>query len=299
MGKELAMNRVKKPLLVAAFAVLWVRGAAAEDVLRSISWQDLAAANALTSGTVAEAPPGMSGPILRLVRQQTGPTTLPLLTVESPGIASTRWAIRGRVKYDDVAAGSYLEMWNHLPEGAFFTRSLAPSGPMGRLEGSSDWRAFTLPFVNREGGRPPERLVLNLVLAGPGTVEIGPLELVQFQNDEDPLADPTAWWSDRAAGMLGAIAGSMLGVLGACIGWLGSAGRAKGFVLGATRGMGALGAVALVLGLVALAGGQPYAVFYPLLLLGLIGSMLGLTLPRSLSRRYEQMELRRMRALDA
>jgi hypothetical protein len=111
-----------------------------------------------------------------------------------------RYALRGRVKYNGVATGSYLEMWNYLSEGAFFSRSLDRSGPMGRLEGSSDWRIFVLPFMNRDGGSPPDKLVLNLVMMGAGTVEIGPLELVQFAAGEDPLADSSAWWSDRQAG---------------------------------------------------------------------------------------------------
>jgi hypothetical protein len=293
------MNRSLKPLLMTACVVLSASVVSGEEVLRSISWQDLAAAHALPSGTVVAAPPGIPGPILRVVHHGSAAATMPLVTVDSPGIATGRWALRGRVKYEDVAAGSYLEMWSHLPEGAYFTRSLGPSGPMGRLDGSSDWRAFTLPFFNREGGAPPNRLVLNLVLAGAGTVEIGPLELVQFQPDEDPMTDSTAWWSDRAAGVLGGIAGSVVGILGAVVGWLGLAGRAKGLVLGTLKGIGWMAAGALVLGVVALASGQPYAVFYPLLLLGTIGAALGFTLPRALNKRYEQIELRRMRALDA
>jgi hypothetical protein len=60
-----------------------------------------------------------------------------------------------------------------------------------------------------------------------------------------------------------------------------------------------LGIAALVLGVGALAVGQPYAVYYPLIVLGTIGASLGFALPRSLSRRYEELELRRMQALDA
>jgi hypothetical protein len=56
---------------------------------------------------------------------------------------------------------------------------------------------------------------------------------------------------------------------------------------------------ALVLGGVAFVSGQPYAVYYPLLLSGGISAALGFSLPRSLSRRYEDLELRRMQALDA
>jgi hypothetical protein len=224
---------------------------------------------------------------------------LPLLTIERPDIRTARYALRGRVKYERVAAGGYLEMWTYLPEGAFFSRSLDHSGPMRRLEGSSGWRAFVLPFFNREGGAPPDKLVLNLVLAGAGTVEIGALELVQFAADEDPLADSTAWWNGRHDGILGAIGGSALGILGAVVGWLGSAGRAKGFVLKTLKGIAWLGIGALLLGGVAFLGGQPYEVYYPLVLLGAISAALGFSLPRSLSKRYEDLELRRMQALDA
>jgi hypothetical protein len=203
------------------------------------------------------------------------------------------------VKYERVAAGSYLEMWNHLPEGAFFSRSLDQSGPMGRLEGSSGWREFVLPFFNREGGPPPTKLELNLVLAGAGTVEIGPLALVQFASAENPFADSSAWWSDRQAGLLGAIVGSALGILGSLIGWLGSAGRARGFVLNTLKTIAWLGVTGLVVGTVALLSGQPYPVYYPLLLSGGISAALGFSLPRSLNRRYEDLELRRMQALDA
>ena len=290
------MNRPGSALLVVACWLLPAAPASSEEVVRRIAWQELAAANALESGTVVTDADGAS---LRIVHEGTGPVTLPLVTIERPAIRSARYALRGRVKYERVAAGGYLEMWNYLPEGAFFSRTLDQSGPMGRLEGTSKWRAFVLPFFNREGGSPPDKLVFNLVLAGAGTVELGPVELVQFAAGEDPVADSTAWWSDRQAGILGAIGGSALGILGAVVGWLGSAGRARGFVLTTIKGIAWLGTGALLLGGAAFIGGQPYAVYYPLVLSGAIGAALGFSLSRTLSRRYEDLELRRMQALDA
>jgi hypothetical protein len=299
MGKERAMNRSREALLAIACCLMVSRTVWCEEVVRSIRWQELAAANVLTSGTVAAAAPGEPGASLRVVHKGPAAATFPLVAIERPGISRARYALRGRLRYEGVAAGSYLEMWTHLPDGSFFSRSLAQSGPMRRLEGSSEWRPFVLPFFNREGGPPPEKLVVNLVLAGAGTVEIGPLELVQFASNEDPLANSAAWWSDRQAGMLGGIIGSALGILGAVIGWLGSSVRAKGFVLGTLKAIGCFGVGALASGGLALAVGQPYAVYYPLLLLGLISAALGFSLPRSLSKRYEELELRRMQALDA
>ena len=293
------MNPSKSALLAVACCLLLASTVWGEEVVRRIDWQELKTANALKSGAVVTDREGAEGPSLRVVHEGNVPVTLPLVTIERPEIRTARYALRGRVKYERVAAGGYLEMWNYLSEGAFFSRALDQNGPMRRLEGSSGWRTFVLPFFNREGGSPPDKLVLNLVLAGAGTVELGPLELVQFATDEDPLADSTAWWSDRQAGVLGGIGGSVLGVLGAVVGWLGSAGRAKGFVLKTLRGIAWLGIGALLLGGVAIRGGQPYAVYYPLILCGALSAALGFSLPRSLSKRYEELELRRMQALDA
>jgi hypothetical protein len=272
------------------------RTARGEEVVRSIRWPELAAAKLVTSGTVAAAPEGAS---LRVVYKGPGPATFPLAIIERPGISSARYALKGRMRYEGVASGSYLEMWNHMSEGAFFSRTLDQTGPMRRLEGSSEWRAFVLPFFNREGGSPPQKLVFNLVMAGAGTVEVGPVELVQFAPGEDLTMDSTAWWSDRQAGILGGVVGSVLGILGAVLGWLGSAARAKGLVLGTLKAIAWLGVGALISGALALALGQPYAVYYPLVLVGTISAALGFSLPRSLARRYEELELRRMQALDA
>jgi hypothetical protein len=293
------MNRPGSALLVGASCVVLLASTAwSEEIVRRIEWQDVAAANALKSGTVVAAGQRSGGPSLRLVHKA-GPVTFPLLTIEHPGIRTERYALRGRVKYERVAAGGYLEMWNHLPEGAFFSRSLAESGPMQHLQGSSGWRPFVLPFFNRPGGSSPQKLTFNLVLAGAGSVEIGPVELVQFAPDENPLGGSSAWWSGRDAGILGGIAGSALGILGVLIGWLGSVGRAKGFVLNTLKAVAWAGVGALVLGVVAFFTGQPYEIYYLLVLLGGIGATLGFFLPRSLGKRYEDLELRRMQALDA
>jgi hypothetical protein len=290
------MNRSRSVLLVVASCVMLASIASGEEVVRRIDWQEVSAAKALKAGTVIDAGGERS---LRVVHEGMGPVTLPLLTIERPGIRTERYALRGRVKYERVAPGSYLELWSYLPEGAFFSRSLGEGGPMRRLDGSSGWRPFMLPFVNRAGGSPPQKLALNLVLTGAGHVEIGPVELVQFAPEQNPLGGSSRSWSTPGAGILGGVAGSALGILGAVIGWLSSAGRAKGFVLNTLKAMAWVGLGALFGGAVAFLRGQPYEVYYSLLLIGGISTALGFSLPRSLSKRYEDLELRRMQALDA
>ncbi|MEN6558905.1 MAG: hypothetical protein ABFC54_12065, partial [Thermoguttaceae bacterium] len=59
------------------------------------------------------------------------------------------------------------------------------------------------------------------------------------------------------------------------------------------------GMVSLVVGLVAVVLGQPYAVYYPLLLGGtILAAVFGGNFPM-LHRRYQQIELRKMAAMDA
>ncbi|MBI1893879.1 MAG: hypothetical protein HYS14_07210, partial [Candidatus Rokubacteria bacterium] len=100
------------------------------------------------------------------------------------------------------------------------------------------------------------------------------------------------------AGLIGGVLGTILGGMGALIGWLTSAGKARRLALGMMKTMAVLGVAALILGVVALLRSQPYAVYYPLLLIGLIGSVLPAALLRTIRKRYEEMELRRMRAMD-
>ena len=109
---------------------------------------------------------------------------------------------------------------------------------------------------------------------------------------------PGAWWDARTAGWIAGIGGTVIGLLGGLIGILASLGRARAFVLTLAAGLVVLGAGLVLSGLTALVLGQPYAVYYPLLLGGVILTLvMGLNLP-GLRRRYEQIELRRMAAMD-
>ena len=226
------------------------------------------------------------------VRASSAGAALPITVIEKPAVGGEGYAVRGNVQYDGVQGQGFLEMWSVFPDGSrYFSRTLAEQGPQGTLSGSSDWRPFELPF-HLDGGPPPERLEIGIVLPGSGTVEIGPLELVSLD------ASQGAWWSDRAGGLVGGIVGSAIGVLGGILGWLVARRRARAFTLGAMKAAVAAGALLLGVGAVALATSQPYGVTYPILLAGviLVGVFGGL-LPGA-RRAYADHELRRIRALD-
>ena len=135
----------------------------------------------------------------------------------------------------------YLEMWNHFPNGgAYFSKTLGDSGPMGGLRGSSSWRPFSLPFMSDAKTGTPSRLEFNLVLPGPGTVKLGDLRLVQYPDGIAAVSSPRAWWSNWAAVWIGAVGGTIIGCLGALIGTLAGLGLARRFVLYPQPGHGCL-----------------------------------------------------------
>ena len=102
------------------------------------------------------------------------------------------------------------------------------------------------------------------------------------------------WWSDRTAGWIGGVGGTTVGLLGGLIGTLGGLGKARHFVLTLNACLVGFGVVCLVSGVIALALGQPYAVYYPLLLGGIILTAVCGGIRPALRQGYEQRELRRM-----
>jgi len=239
-----------------------------------------------------------------------------LVEIAAPNISSAVYALQGKIRYENVEGDGYLQLDNHFGAGeVFHTRSVAPMGPLGKVSGSSDWRQFVLPF-NASGRDPgesqfPEKLSLRLHLPGNGTVSISNVVLHQFASGEDPLLlsgnrggqlsghSPEHWFSSRTSGLLGGIGGGVLGLWGALIGILAGRGKARGFVLGSTNALLVIALASIVTGVVAMTSGQPYAVYYPLLLIGvIIGIVIGFLRGR-VSNRYEQLELKRMQSMDA
>src|SRR5882672_6925304 len=110
----------------------------------------------------------------------------------------------------------------------------------------------------------------------------------------------TPWWNPQQAGWIGGIAGSILGIVGGLAGTLAGIlaprGKARRFIMTTFSCMIALGVVALAAGIVAVILGQPYAVWYPLVLLGGIMSIVAGSIMPALRLRYRQAEARRLEA---
>jgi hypothetical protein len=270
-------------------------GAAAAQPAAEFKWDELQRQGRVAAGAVLRPDSGSSGYRLQIENTTPRGSTVTVLTVDRPQISRPRYRLSGLVRYDNVEGVGYLELWNYFPSGAYFSRTLAEQGPMMKLQGSSGWRAFVLPF-DATGAPAPTRLVVNVVLQGRGTVYLGPMELSEDQGSTaGQLGDPSI---GRAAGLAGSIAGLVIGSAGALIGLLTSLGRARRFVIASATSLIAFGALSFLAGIVAFASG-PYSSFYPLLLLlGFLMSVVPLGLLPMIRKRYEEIELRTMRAHD-
>lgn len=293
--------RIHKPIASIAVVLVTVAIGDAGEVSR-IRWSELQEQSQLESGEVVSST-GENATAELLIENKTGlPLTSRLVTLESPGISNHQYTLRGQVRYEGVTQPGYFEMWNHFPDGSsYFTRTAAGSGPMSVISGSSSKRDFILPFQSDPQTGSPQRLEINLVLPGDGRVWIGPITVVEFTSAEWPAAMTAsgAWWSPRQAGLVGGILGSVIGIMGAIIGTLCSVGRARTFCVGLCWFNIVVGSVCLIAGIVAMSLGQPYEVYYPLLLGGVITTVVLGGLIRTVRKRYEEAELRRMASMDA
>jgi hypothetical protein len=63
---------------------------------------------------------------------------------------------------------------------------------MAKMEGTDDGRDFALPFDATDAKTKLVRLVMNLHLAGPGSVTLSDVKLVQYPDASTPASQPPA-----------------------------------------------------------------------------------------------------------
>ncbi len=92
--------------------------------------------------------------------------------------------------------------------------------------------------------------------------------------------------------------GLVFGGTGALLGWLSGRGLARAFVTVAMRVLIGIGAADLIIGGLAFFQDQPYAVWYPLALTGVISQAVLPVVLRQVTRQYANRELQRIKAAD-
>jgi hypothetical protein len=93
------------------------------------------------------------------------PTTVYIGEVAGLNIENAKLIYKADVK-SDLGGVAYLEMWAHVGGGQYFSKGL--SDP---IKGKSDWKSIRTPFIFQKGQKP-DKITLNLVINGKGTVWI-------------------------------------------------------------------------------------------------------------------------------
>ena len=80
-------------------------------------------------------------------------------------VENTMLLYKAKVK-SDLDGGAFLEMWVHFGGDQYFSRGL--NNP---IKGKSEWKSIQTPFMLQKG-QNPDKVTLNLVINGRGTVWI-------------------------------------------------------------------------------------------------------------------------------
>lgn len=111
----------------------------------------------------------------------------------------------------------------------------------------------------------------------------------------EPWFDPIRFGA-LYGGIGGGVLGALGGIVGAIAGSLAPKGKGRSFVLGAFAVMTLIGMAHLALGLYALFTGQPYGIWYPLVLIGGILTVVMGGMRPALRRRYDEAAARQAAA---
>lgn len=101
------------------------------------------------------------------------PTSICLAEVAGLEIDEAKLVYQAQVKSQLSEGVAYLEMWCHVGGGRYFSR-----GKDSAVQGSSDWTPLETPFFLQKG-QTVEKVTLNLVIEGIGTVWVDDASLVR------------------------------------------------------------------------------------------------------------------------
>jgi hypothetical protein len=98
------------------------------------------------------------------------PTTICLGEVTSLNVENAKLLYKAKVK-SDLDGTAFLEMWAHIGGGQYFSR-----GMNDVVSQKTDWKVIQTPFLFQKGQRP-DKVTLNLIIDGKGTVWIDDIVL--------------------------------------------------------------------------------------------------------------------------
>lgn len=230
--------------------------------------------------------------------------TIPLGEYPTTAMQSRVYAVQMQVDHAVGSAPAYFEMWTSLREGgAFFSKTLGTQGPMRHLLGHETGRDVIIPASLEGSNKSATRCNLSLVLPAGGDVTIRKARMLDVPAGLHFLVAASGQWFP---GWMGGVIGAVFGVACGCLGSLYRYSHRSGFLWNAMQhfpiALTAISAVILLAGIAALRVKQPYAVWYPLVLIGVLGSLGGPLLQWQTKRQAPQevvsFEERQMHAMD-
>jgi hypothetical protein len=154
-------------LILSIFALLvFVAGTAYPEDLKKLNLDDASAiGTTIQTDTLVKAEG--KGSIKITTRW---PTTICLDEVTGLNVENAKLLYQAKVK-SDLDGSAFLEMWTHVSGGRYFSR-----GMNDLVSGKTDWKTIQTPFLFQKGQRP-DKVTLNLVINGKGTVWIDDIVL--------------------------------------------------------------------------------------------------------------------------
>jgi hypothetical protein len=158
-------------LVAALLAACSDKGAEPEELAR-FSLNDGSLVQALENVFYDQARSADGGGSIRV--ECTEPTTVRLIETDQIDIEQARLIYQAMVRVERLEGRAYLEMWCSFPgAGEYFSRDLATP-----IEGPTDWTREETWFFLKKGQRP-DRIKLNLVVEGTGTLWIDDIRLLK------------------------------------------------------------------------------------------------------------------------
>lgn len=100
------------------------------------------------------------------------PTTVCLGEITGLNVEHAKLIFRAMVK-SELKGTAFLEMWIHIKSSQYFSRGINDS-----IKGKSDWKSIKTPFLFQKG-QMPDKVTLNLVINGTGTIWIDDITLLK------------------------------------------------------------------------------------------------------------------------
>ncbi len=91
------------------------------------------------------------------------PTTVCLGEVTGLNVENAKLVYKAKVK-SDLEGTAFLEMWAHVGGGQYFSKGMNDA-----VSQKTEWKTLQTPFLFQKGQKP-DKLTLNIVINGKGTV---------------------------------------------------------------------------------------------------------------------------------